>query len=667
MSDAPLELDRLLVEAAWLKRLALHLVGDSSEADDVVQETWVAALRGPRETFLGSPRAWLAGVARRVTLGRRRGDTRRRDRELTRSQHARPEGDGATDDVSARVELQRLVGEELERLPEPYRTALFLQYFEGLTPQQIAARSGEPAGTVRWRSKRGRELLREALVARDGRAWETWALALAPIAGVVPEVGASLTVTAVPAALAVMSKWISVSAVAGVLAALGLRVTLHTLGPSPAPTGARVEASPLHAHSRVADTGAEQNEAATGPMGARAAVDVLYTGPVLARGRLRSNGTVPLEECELSLVSEDGRAIDAFVTGSAWAAPDLAPGRWRIEASAKGHMAASIEVDVPATEVWTRDVELARTGVVPVRIEATDGDARWADIAYSNGLLSMLTVYACAEPIAARVPRGTETWPASPAGRWTLRDPWRSTMPHLDPRYQGELTLMAPPPLHVALVLGRNVVARGTVADGDTALVFHVDGALLSATTGSLEVTTVDELTGAPASCEGHLELLDGYGRAPILSRSEDSLVAGWVPAGDYRLSLSGQWAPIEARISVRPGERTALREVRLRPATQWADVRIDGLPAGVSAQRDATLEVRATLPGLVAPFESVWSEGWMRTADMFRLTPGPVGDVELRLRLPGNRRVVFPPQRIVPDQVLELSFTAGRLEEDNR
>ena len=37
----------LLAHAAWLRRLARSLVGDGAAADDLVQETWVAALRRP--------------------------------------------------------------------------------------------------------------------------------------------------------------------------------------------------------------------------------------------------------------------------------------------------------------------------------------------------------------------------------------------------------------------------------------------------------------------------------------------------------------------------------------------------------------------------------------------------------------------------------------------
>lgn len=50
----------LLTHKAWLQRLARHLVDGNDGAEDVVQETWVAALRG-RGPEQGDPRPWIAG------------------------------------------------------------------------------------------------------------------------------------------------------------------------------------------------------------------------------------------------------------------------------------------------------------------------------------------------------------------------------------------------------------------------------------------------------------------------------------------------------------------------------------------------------------------------------------------------------------------------------
>ena len=59
------DLESLSAHGRWVWALARSLVGDDQEADDVVQDTWVAALRRPpRATDSAGLRAWLARVAR---------------------------------------------------------------------------------------------------------------------------------------------------------------------------------------------------------------------------------------------------------------------------------------------------------------------------------------------------------------------------------------------------------------------------------------------------------------------------------------------------------------------------------------------------------------------------------------------------------------------------
>ena len=165
--------ENLLADTAWMRDLAGRLVGDTPQADDLVQDTWVLALRG------GEPpsRAWLGGVLRKLSFTRRRSEGRRLERER---RAARPEGGPDAAWLLARIEGQQLLAEALLALDEPYRSALGWHYLEGLEAREIAERCGSPASTVHSRLRRGIEALRAELHRR--RPGEGWLAALVPLA-----------------------------------------------------------------------------------------------------------------------------------------------------------------------------------------------------------------------------------------------------------------------------------------------------------------------------------------------------------------------------------------------------------------------------------------------------------------------------------------------------
>ena len=75
-----IQMDELLSEREWLKRVAYRMVRDRDEADDVVQETYLAAIDSPPPS--GRPtRGWLGRVATNVVRMRYRSKTRRKGRE----------------------------------------------------------------------------------------------------------------------------------------------------------------------------------------------------------------------------------------------------------------------------------------------------------------------------------------------------------------------------------------------------------------------------------------------------------------------------------------------------------------------------------------------------------------------------------------------------------
>jgi RNA polymerase sigma factor (sigma-70 family) len=161
---------------AWLRRLAGSLVAGEPLVEDVLQETWAAAVRSPpapRDTR----RPWLATTLRNIVFSRRRSDRQRRLREAGYTGTA-PDRLPSPEELLVRQEALALVAQEVRALPEPYRSTILLCYMEGVSSAEISRRQEVPAGTVRWRLKYGLDRLRARLEERYGPDRKRWAVAL---------------------------------------------------------------------------------------------------------------------------------------------------------------------------------------------------------------------------------------------------------------------------------------------------------------------------------------------------------------------------------------------------------------------------------------------------------------------------------------------------------
>ena len=165
-------------DLTWLAGLARALLGEVHAAEDLVQDTAAAALAGGLPAGAGR-RAWLASVARRLAARRFRGEARRVRREAA---VAREEALPDATELVERAEVAEQVAAAVRRLPEPYRHAVLLRFLEGHSPEEIAQEVGKPADTVRWRLRRGLELLRSELVQHHDRDWSSWCVLLLPLA-----------------------------------------------------------------------------------------------------------------------------------------------------------------------------------------------------------------------------------------------------------------------------------------------------------------------------------------------------------------------------------------------------------------------------------------------------------------------------------------------------
>src|SRR5688572_17048419 len=178
--EGSIRLDELLANAGWMRALALSLVRDPADAEDIVQDTWLEVLRRPPRDPAAAE-GWLARVLRNFALRRYRAEGRRRAREV-RAARQEPQED-APDALLEKLEMHRLVAAEVAALGEPYRSTVLLRFFEERSAADIARIQGVPLDTVKTRLRRGLAELRERLDRRHGGGRRAWRLALFPLAG----------------------------------------------------------------------------------------------------------------------------------------------------------------------------------------------------------------------------------------------------------------------------------------------------------------------------------------------------------------------------------------------------------------------------------------------------------------------------------------------------
>jgi RNA polymerase sigma-70 factor (ECF subfamily) len=145
-----------------LYRLATSLVGNASDAEDVLQEALAGAYRGlGRFEGRSSVKTWLTRIL--VTQAAKWRRDRRRLGEVIpqAAPHEEPTIRSASEGVDHRVDLQAA----LQKLSPEHREVLTLREFDGLAYEEIAEVLGVPRGTVESRLHRARAELKEKLKA----------------------------------------------------------------------------------------------------------------------------------------------------------------------------------------------------------------------------------------------------------------------------------------------------------------------------------------------------------------------------------------------------------------------------------------------------------------------------------------------------------------------
>jgi len=152
--------------------LAIQMLGDADEAEDVVEETfWYAWERSTTyNATRGAVRAWLLTIGRSHALDRLR--LRRRHHDDLPSISEDVSMLTADSDPSLDVEgeeRRRVILYGLRELPQEQRRVLELAYFYGLSQTEVAERLGEPLDTIKTRMRLGMYKLRDRLLSlREG-------------------------------------------------------------------------------------------------------------------------------------------------------------------------------------------------------------------------------------------------------------------------------------------------------------------------------------------------------------------------------------------------------------------------------------------------------------------------------------------------------------------
>lgn len=139
---------------------------DAESASDVTQEVFVSAWRSHHrfDPSRGSLRAWLMTIARNrvIDLYRHR-DRRPRTVPPIEGDH-HPKLETTSIEISiGRIADRMVLAEALTELPDRARTVIEMSFFEQLTHQEIAERTGIPLGTIKSDIRRSLEKLRRNL------------------------------------------------------------------------------------------------------------------------------------------------------------------------------------------------------------------------------------------------------------------------------------------------------------------------------------------------------------------------------------------------------------------------------------------------------------------------------------------------------------------------
>ena len=144
-------------------RIAYLVVGNAAEAEDAAQEGFVKAFRALGRFRSGEPlRPWLLKIVANEARNRRRASARR-DALTTRATAESSSGEAAPSPEAALLDSERreLLLAAVDALPEPQRLVIACRYLLELSEDETASVLGLRRGTVKSRTARALDRLRE--------------------------------------------------------------------------------------------------------------------------------------------------------------------------------------------------------------------------------------------------------------------------------------------------------------------------------------------------------------------------------------------------------------------------------------------------------------------------------------------------------------------------
>lgn len=692
--SAEITLERLLSEADWLRRLAGHLVRDPAAADDIVQDTFGAALRRtPSDEVMEIPaarRGWLARVARRTAGRHYRTAQRRSDREedvaAMRSATEAP----SAQHLAERLELQQKVAEALMRVKEPSRSTLYLLFYEGMSAAEVARALDISESTVRSRSMRGREMLRSELV-KDGRDWQSWMAALTPWAGAPKAIGLASTgvkVTPLRAAL----PWLLI----GGFAAVTLFVTWRTTRPSTVNRAQAVTTLPDVNEAGLLPAAADENLVPTAAAadgnervesGAQEESPTAEASrPVLVIGGVKDASDDPAGGVYLTFENEtESLQVVSDTENGSFVIPALQSGSWSLSVSSAAYRSQYLSVKVPAAARHRLNIEVEPVLRIPVRFVDAANEPLIGDTSRSPMTMRYRTRAISLEERRGRSEEGARgiapprlrqgpeyaniVYPSvvatmeqpdhrplvTPPGRiqrygvgsWTER----GRVPNMGIRSspllkdcQGRLVIDEDPPVWVSLVYGNVVVDSMRIEEAPATLLFEVDQSVLQEMLGTLRFALIDAATGKNVSEEylEHHPSIRIDNKSPAWMGLEDDRITVYdIAPGPHRLSvghMKSESALITRIFDLSAGGDTTLPPLLMHKAKPFTvTVRTaSGAPVKAFVSAHPLEEARTT------PLDQWSGKGSTDAGGSVAISSAPEGQLCVHVHMFGKRLYFF-------------------------